>query len=736
MRRRFMFIQWMLFLGALSLAIPAMALDGGANPFPDAPPASLGVDPANLQYICDEIQKWVDAKEVVGAEVHIIKERRTILHKSFGMKDQERNLPMVNDTIFCVRSMTKPVVGTVVQEFIGWKRIGLDDPAAKYLKSFDNDKSRGITIRQLLTHTSGLPLTLIDKSLNEYHGIRDIADAAGAHGPDFEPGSRFQYSDEGADALGAIIEGVTGQPLDDVVRLHVLEPCGMNDAITTLKKDNPKLARVAPGYLGVKGSWEKFWDNNGDSVFPFLFASQGLYCTTTDYAKFMQMWMHRGAIIQGDTSRRTITDTAVERALMPVSRFTGCGFDNYSTWYGQLWEIYRPDNPPEKPSTALPIFGHSGSDGTNAIAFPEQDMIALYFSQSRGGTTAIKFEELLRPLIGQPRKNPDAAAASMTLEQMEPLVGFYHLQDMDSFAYVLVQDGRLAIEIPEQTVFALKWPNAEGKWEFELLNGAFIKFDPPPQDAAGRSSPGLTVYQNGMEIKAPRYMPAGDLPTVDQLIALRQASQGEDHLKALRNYRLTGEVHYEKSKKDGKVTLLIDGANRFDMRIDIGGGFERTLVSDGKAWSESSAAPIAEQTGVVGGQKMRAFQAYRLGTWRDWFKDIQVLRRGKTRDEPTIIVRAAPAVSNALRIVVDEKTGLTLAEYSFPLVKGVGVLSSKAVYEDYRAVQGVQIPFRVISDTPLIGRITMQFDTVETNLDLAADAFAPTSSTMPATAPK
>src|SRR6185503_19278239 len=111
------FVLWMSLVGAIVLVRPVQAAEGG-NPFPEAPPAALGVDPANLQYICDEIQKWVDAKEVVGAEVHIIKDRKTILHKSFGLKDQERNLPMVNDTIFCVRSMTKPVVGTVIQKFV------------------------------------------------------------------------------------------------------------------------------------------------------------------------------------------------------------------------------------------------------------------------------------------------------------------------------------------------------------------------------------------------------------------------------------------------------------------------------------------------------------------------------------------------------------------------------------------------------------------------------------------
>ena len=139
--------------------------------------------------------------------------------------------------------------------------------------------------------------------------------------------------------------------------------------------------------------------------------------------------------------------------------------------------------------------------------------------------------------------------------------------------------------------------------------------------------------------------------------------------------------------------------------------------------SESQALPMAEQEGIFAGQKLRAFAPYRIGDWPSLFKHLTVLRRGGNEDEPTIIVRAAPAVSNAVRIVLSAKTGLTLVEHSLPMVKGLGVIPTRTLYEDYREVDGVKIPFRAVSEGPLIGKITVQFREVKTNLDLNDDAF-------------
>src|SRR4029450_7326514 len=99
-----------------------------------------------------------------------------------------------------VRSMTKPVVGTAILMLADEGKLSLTDPASKYLPAFANDRSRAITVEQLLTHTAGFPLTLINQPLSAYRGQRAVADQAGQIGPSGPPGS-FRYSDCDSEAL-------------------------------------------------------------------------------------------------------------------------------------------------------------------------------------------------------------------------------------------------------------------------------------------------------------------------------------------------------------------------------------------------------------------------------------------------------------------------------------------------------------------------------------------------------
>src|SRR5262249_13867614 len=131
--------------------------------FPRATPQSVGLSAEKVKAVLAGVRELIEDQEAVGAEVLLIKDRKVVLHEGVGWRDREARLPMQPNTICCVRSMTKPVVGTAVQMLIDEGKLALTDRASKYLPSFDNPKSREITIAQMLTHTSGFPITLIDK---------------------------------------------------------------------------------------------------------------------------------------------------------------------------------------------------------------------------------------------------------------------------------------------------------------------------------------------------------------------------------------------------------------------------------------------------------------------------------------------------------------------------------------------------------------------------------------------
>ena len=175
--------------------------------FPAAVPESTGLSTTALEQLADTVAGYLEEGQIVGAELLVIKNRRTVLHKAFGWRDREGAISMTPNTIFNIRSMTKPLTGAAVQMLIDDGRLSLDDPASRYIPGFDNKKSKDITVHQLLTHRSGLPVTILT-SINQYKDLQSMANAVGKRGPQFPPESNFWYSDPGTDVLGAIVERI------------------------------------------------------------------------------------------------------------------------------------------------------------------------------------------------------------------------------------------------------------------------------------------------------------------------------------------------------------------------------------------------------------------------------------------------------------------------------------------------------------------------------------------------
>src|SRR5688500_611140 len=168
--------------------------------FPVATPESQGIPTAAVRRVAGEVEGYVKSGTIVGGELLIIKNRKTILHEAYGDRDRDDKRAMERGTIFNIRSMTKPLTGVAVQMLADEGKLSLDDPVAKYLPGFDNDKSKTITIQQLLQHRSGLPLTILKFKIDEYPDLQAQAKAIGENGPQFKPGEKFWYSDAGSDA--------------------------------------------------------------------------------------------------------------------------------------------------------------------------------------------------------------------------------------------------------------------------------------------------------------------------------------------------------------------------------------------------------------------------------------------------------------------------------------------------------------------------------------------------------
>jgi CubicO group peptidase (beta-lactamase class C family) len=313
-----------------------------------AKPEDVGVSAEKVEKLADFMQSLVDDGKIAGGVTMMARRGKVVHLKAVGMADRETNKPMIPDAIFRIASMSKPVIS--VGTMILWEEgeLDLDDPVSKFIPAFKNPKvlvsvdplqtkpaSREITIRDLLTHTSGLGFTNTEKigPLYKKHGIQVgclTAETTLAENTDklaelplsFQPGSNWQYG-MSVDVLGSVIENLSGTSLDRFVAEKICQPLGMTD--TYFRVPGDKLPRLASLYTGTGDSMRRVKAgeilelSNGaltlSSDYPYaesnkyLAGGSGLCSTASDYMRFCQMILNGGRI---NAQRRLLKEETVE----------------------------------------------------------------------------------------------------------------------------------------------------------------------------------------------------------------------------------------------------------------------------------------------------------------------------------------------------------------------------------------------------------------------------------------
>jgi CubicO group peptidase (beta-lactamase class C family) len=216
-----------------------------------ASPESVGLSPERLARIGTAVDRAIEEKQIAGAVTLVARRGHIAWLKAQGMLDREAGRPMQTDALFRICSMTKPITSLAVMMLYEDGRFLLDDPVSKYIPEFKNPKvlvkpasgqtytipaSREITIRNLLTHTSGITYNW-NGDLGEMYKDANVASGLlpydGSIGDSvkrlaglpllFNPGERFEYS-LGIDVLGYLVEVLSGKPLDEFFRTRIFEP--------------------------------------------------------------------------------------------------------------------------------------------------------------------------------------------------------------------------------------------------------------------------------------------------------------------------------------------------------------------------------------------------------------------------------------------------------------------------------------------------------------------------------
>ena len=211
------------------------------------------------------MQQFVDEKIIAGAVTLVGTHDQIVSLESVGSQVLKSNTPMRPDTLFRIASMTKPITAIGIMILVDEGKLSVDDPVEKHLPEFRGQMlvanrsrdtvtlkkpSRVISVRDLLTHTSGLPGMPPAGIANLYgkrnHTLAEAVMAFSQRPLDFEPGSKWSYCNTGIDTLGRIIEVLSGQSYESFLQQRIFDPLGMSD--TTFYPSTEQLKRTAMTY--------------------------------------------------------------------------------------------------------------------------------------------------------------------------------------------------------------------------------------------------------------------------------------------------------------------------------------------------------------------------------------------------------------------------------------------------------------------------------------------------------
>ena len=342
----------------------------------------------NSQSIRLRMQAFVDKGQVPGAVTLVIKKDRIVSFEAVGYRDLESKTPMTVDTIFDIRSMTKPVTAIGIMILMEEGKLALNDPVELYLPEFKNSAfkdergTRPITIRQLLTHTAGLPLYKLPVSdempVKRNQTLAEYVSFLAKQTPEYEPGTRHRYSSGGFAILGRIIEVVSGMAFDQFILERVFVPLGMKDSsfFYPFAKQN-RVASIYRMQNGKLSRWDELMGYSRKAVYSG--PEFGMYSTANDLAALSQMMLN-GGVYKGRRilSRLTVQLMTTNQTLSIASTMTG-----RQVVQGLSWGLFG-DPLHDFPLTTRGSFGHNGAFGTIFWIDPEEGMIRIFLEQVFG----------------------------------------------------------------------------------------------------------------------------------------------------------------------------------------------------------------------------------------------------------------------------------------------------------------------------------------------------------------
>ncbi len=418
----------------LTIAVATNSQTGSAyksSPLQETTPANAGMSAERVDRIDAMCKESVNEGDVPGMVVLVARDGKIVLHKAYGMADNELGRKMKKDDIFRIASQSKAITSTAVMMLWEEGKFKLDDPISKYIPEFGDPKvlesftyedtsytavpaNKEITIRHLLTHTSGIGYGVIDgderfRLIFQKAGITDLFTTENITIGEsvkklatlplhHNPGEAFTYS-EGLDVLGYFIEIVSGMPFDMFLRKHLFDPLGMDD--TWFYLPGPKTNRLVAVQEKENGKWVRYPLTFYDPNYPikgakrFFSGGAGLSSTAKDYATFLQMYLNGGEL----NGVRILSRTTVQTIM---GNQVGDLWGGDQDYYGLAFGVITSEGQDAGGRGSKGTFSWGGYFNTQYFADPAEQTIGVIMKQTQGPVnddTGWKFRLLVNQAI-------------------------------------------------------------------------------------------------------------------------------------------------------------------------------------------------------------------------------------------------------------------------------------------------------------------------------------------------
>jgi CubicO group peptidase (beta-lactamase class C family) len=393
----------------------------------EASPESVGISLERLARIDKMCEEEVAKGNLPGIVSLVARNGKIVQWKAYGMADNQAGRKLERDDIFRIASQSKAITSTAVMMLWEEGKFQLDDPVSKYIPEFKNQRvlksfqysdtswtsepvKSEITIRHLLSHTSGIGYGVIDeerfemiyqkagvtdlfttKNITIGESVKKLAKLPLHH----HPGEKFTYS-EGLDVLGYFIEVVSGMPFDKFLETHIFNPLEMND--TRFYLPESKADRLVAVQRKVNEKWEKYPVTFYDTDYPikgaksFFSGGAGLSSTAKDYATFLQMYLNGGEYNGIRLLSRKTVDVILSNQIGDIWG------DESNTKFGLAFDIITETGQIKGGKGSVGTFSWGGYFNTQYFADPQEQMIGILMKQTQGpvkDVTGWKFRQLV-----------------------------------------------------------------------------------------------------------------------------------------------------------------------------------------------------------------------------------------------------------------------------------------------------------------------------------------------------